>query len=256
MRVGAASAAWVSTFFTCIAFGVGFLMVATPIPHDTATALIILCFVLAAISAYGAYRAHYHQDAPQPTASRGGVLPILPTASVVQAYRDSKGQIHLGRDIDQDNSYAILATFRNEPTAERPSRPIRSLSASIAYRNLEPVGSAFWFNSAAPSVDLEVHAEQSIVLAYVVTWTPTSVANGRPATGHAALITDERAAAEGKVSCVTFATKLGAATRAPISETLRVTLVENGRVLGRSSYLLRLGASRPTVNITEWSPVT
>jgi hypothetical protein len=59
VQVGASSGGWIAAFFTFVAFAVGFVMVAVPIPRDVAIGLIVVCVVLALISAYGAYRAHY-----------------------------------------------------------------------------------------------------------------------------------------------------------------------------------------------------
>src|SRR5438105_4643517 len=68
MRVGASSGAWIATFFTFVAFDVGFVMVATQIQHEIAVGLIVVFSLLALISAYGAYRAHYRPNATAATA--------------------------------------------------------------------------------------------------------------------------------------------------------------------------------------------
>jgi hypothetical protein len=66
MRVAASSAAWVGAGLALLAFGVGFLVIILPIARSISIGLLVVCFVLAAIAFYGAYRAHYHPETPSP----------------------------------------------------------------------------------------------------------------------------------------------------------------------------------------------
>lgn len=101
MRVGASSAAWIAASFTFVAFAVGFLMAVTAIPHDIGVGLVFVCAVLAALSAFGAYRAHYHPDLQSSRtpsgpsdASQPNIRALKPRAR--QAHRDATGRVHLG----------------------------------------------------------------------------------------------------------------------------------------------------------------
>src|SRR5215813_6049818 len=80
MRVAASSAAWVTAAFTFVAIGLGFLMLVLPIPHDVALWLVVVFFMLAAISGYGAWAAHYRAAHPAastpPAAIRGTALDL------------------------------------------------------------------------------------------------------------------------------------------------------------------------------------
>ncbi|HTD84559.1 MAG TPA: hypothetical protein VK648_12310 [Gemmatimonadaceae bacterium] len=83
MRVAASSGAWIGAAFTFAAFGMGFLMLISPIPHDIALGLAVVFFVLAGIAGYGAWVAHYRTAHPTKDASAGA--PILPDDSAAVA---------------------------------------------------------------------------------------------------------------------------------------------------------------------------
>jgi hypothetical protein len=244
-----AAGTFVSVGISCLVAGATLLGVVSNVHLGwTLVSVGALCFLGAA------YEWYFRKDSPMAAAGAPPVQPqIVASATFRQAYLDDDGQIHFGRDekLMRPNSFVLLATFRNEPTEGHPSRPVKSLSASVGYEDHQPVGTGFWLGSQSTTVDLDIHCEQSVALVYVIMQKRFS--------GHASVVIDARAAAAGKIEYISFRTiqdspNNSASPEHADTDALSLTIAEGGKVLGTAKYELNLSSVWTREVKTKWHP--
>lgn len=129
----------------------------------------VLCAILAVGCAIGAAYEWWFRPSDASTPSTMEVPRINAIRPRVrQAHRDPDGRVRLGLgpvSTTMTMRYAVLATFTNEPTAERPTRKANGLTVSVT-GDPSDSASGFWLESFSRTIDLDQGEEASVVIAF------------------------------------------------------------------------------------------